>query len=165
MTRDCTVETGSNCFTSLCALSTAGSQGTTFVSSLEAAAQGPSGPGTARALIIFYKFVNLTSVCPRGICLPAFLYSSLCLFVCELVRSGCYHQLHTSLALSRMWPSLEAIWLTPVSEVTKWYPLYFLPSLLFFLHLSFLYVWAAAVTQGSFSLASLHQRLSLPHGS
>lgn len=52
-----------------------------------------------------------------------------------------------------MWPSLEAIWLTPVSEVTKWYPLPFLPSLILFLHLSFLCVWAASVTQWSFSPA------------
>jgi len=65
--------------------------------------------------------------------LPAFIPLSACLFVswcilAAITRAPASHKPGSKQDAA----TTEATWLTPVSEVTNWYPLHFLPSSVFF---------------------------------
>lgn len=111
---------------------------------------GPLRTRNSESLNHFLQVCQFNKCLPKGhlsSCLPLFFSLLVCLQAGAFWLLSPAHQLCTSLTLSRMWPPVEATLLTPVSEVTDWYPLHFLPSSLFFLHLSFMYVQAAAVTE------------------
>lgn len=131
---------------------------------------GPLWTRNSKSLNHFLQVCQFNKCLPKGhlsSCLPLFLSLLVCLWAGAFWLLSPAHRLHTSLALNRMQPSLESMWLTPVSEVANWHPLHFLHSFIF-LPPSLLHISTSCCShreqQQSFP-PSLHQRPSLPHGS